>query len=92
MPPAIIYGYYYKYKAVRNNLKDLVTNDNLEEATTKISQYLVEHDNYIENVTNSDFTKTDNSSLHHAKDHLNAYTMTSDPFQKNRTIRALDEG
>jgi hypothetical protein len=93
MPSAIVYGYYYRFKAARTTIKDLVTIDNLEEATTKLDIYISEHDNYISNVNlgNSVFTDTDNKSLHHAKRHLNAFNITGQLYQKNKTIRALDE-
>lgn len=70
--------------------------DNITEAQTKINAAITEHDNYItnNNITNdgTTFTSVDNLSLHHAKNHLDAFEQHPEQTnQKDATIRALEE-
>lgn len=71
--------------------------DNVTEAQTKINAAIIEHDNYINNnnITNNGttFTSVDNLSLHHCKDHLDAFQDTGQTAieQKEAAVNALDE-
>lgn len=47
---------------------------------------------YYQNVTNLEFTTTDNLSLHHAKDHLEVFQQDiNQEIQKQATTEALSE-
>lgn len=93
MTNLLIYGYYYRYKQARIGVKNLVTSDDFSNASTMLTNYVNEHDNYVTSrgidVTTETFTANENKSLHHGFDHLQI--ASSDIIQKQATIDALNE-
>jgi hypothetical protein len=94
----LLFTYYYKYKQARKVIRDLIDID-IEQAQTKLNQNIQEHDNYVTNnnspisLDQDTFTKTDNLSLHHAKDHLDAFQQDTNQniIQKDAATKALEE-
>lgn len=78
------------YKPNREEIKKIIEVDNnITEAKTLIENLITEHDE-LKNTYNDDETiMIDNSSLHHAKDHLQYADVQIQ--QKDATIKALDE-
>lgn len=89
------YTYYYKYTQARKTVKDLVIDDNIQNAKNLLDSYTAEHDNYTSTrniiVNDSTFTGIDNMSMHHGQDHLDAYQSSNQQAQKTATINALSE-
>jgi hypothetical protein len=88
----LLHNYYYRNRDQRKYIKNLVQLDDFSNAQTKLAQVILQDDNYIQskNVT-TEFAINDNSSLHHAQDHLDSFQITNTSEQKDATIRALDE-
>lgn len=88
----LYYNYFFKYRDERKVIKNMIQNNDISNATTRINSVISEHDIYLlKTNNNSPFTTTDNKSLHHAKDHLDAFNFTNDNIQKDASTRALDE-
>jgi len=64
-------------------IKEIVNTDDIVTAKNLLDTIIIEHD------TISD--PEENSSLHHAQDHLNALDSTGQTNQKDATVRALEE-
>lgn len=92
----LLHNYYYRGKSQRKIIRDLVSTDNIAEAQTRLNAAITEHDNYItsSNIPNTGdtFTSVDNLSLHHCKDHLDAFQNDiTQEIQKEAATNALDE-
>lgn len=80
------------YKPHREEIKNIIEIDNnIEEASIILNDLIAEHDSYKESFSDDETISLDNLSLHHAKDHLEAFQETTAVEQKEATTRALDE-
>ena len=92
MTSFLYYQYYYKYADARKTIKNDLINENISGAGIKLTQYIIENDNYMSKGITTPFAVLDNMSLHHAKDHLNEFQNNTEQVeQKDATISALDE-
>lgn len=78
-------------KLERENLKRrLENNEDITEIKTRLDELVIVSDNYKNNNASTDSrTRVDNSSLHHAADHIKM--ADQDSVQKSATIQALAE-
>ena len=72
------------YRAYRSRINETLVNDTVA-AKTLLDEIITEHDIVAIN------DPEENSHLHHARDHLNAFQNTDQQVQKDATTRALDE-
>lgn len=80
------------FRAHREEVKNIIEVDNnIEEASNKLSAIITEHDSYKETFSDDSTINLDNLSLHHAKDHLDAFQETATIEQKEAATKALDE-
>lgn len=86
--------YYNRYRQLRKNVRSLLVENDIQTARTILNSIVVENDRYYQTtISRNDVTaKIDNSSLHHAQDHLEAFTIDSNQtIQKDATMKALEE-
>lgn len=92
MPFIALLRHHIGYKLHREEIKNLVTNDNLTSAQNILQAKIQESDTFVTTVASDDNTAIlDNLSLHHAKDHLDAFQNSNQIQQKNATTTALGE-
>lgn len=84
--------HYLGYKTNREEIKNIISIDNnIAAATTKLNNLILEHDTYKQTYNDDATINLDNSSLHHAQDHLNAFNNSNQDKQKTATTDALGE-
>jgi len=63
----------------------------LVQARNLFNVLMTEHDNYLVNVLNSQFSIDENNSIHHANIHFTSLETTGQESQKTATLNALEE-
>lgn len=87
MTNLLLYNYYFRYKAYRKRIKEILEIDNdVNMAKILLDQIVIEHDKLND-------IQEESAHLHHAKDHLDSFIINDSSIltQKDATIGALEE-
>jgi hypothetical protein len=76
----LLYGYYYRFKEHRKQIKNLVdTGQDYTLALSKLTTAIQEHNTKYPNNNKRDFNFGEKITMEHAKDHLEAVIDKNDP-------------
>ena len=76
----LLYNYYYRYRQLRKNIKDIVDTENYVEARNQLESAIAEQSNFYPNIDiKKDFNYGEKLMMDHADRHLGAVIDQEDP-------------